>query len=113
MPGLHGDHPWYSLWLYPSIASFTLSSLLILNVLFTPRLRNQYFHRLSALLAVTDLLQSGAWYEDDPPLSIFSLPPHVSCIIGSLATNIASLITTALYKNIFSNSVPYQKHLSL
>lgn len=59
--GLHGDISWYYMWLFPSIISFILSFLLILNILLTLKLRNQYFHRLSALLAFTDLIQSGSW----------------------------------------------------
>jgi len=41
--------------------SFLLSLLVVLNICLSPKLRDQVFQRLSMLLALTDLIQSGCW----------------------------------------------------
>jgi hypothetical protein len=110
MQALHGDLRWYYLWLFPSIISFSLSLLLIFNVLFTRRLRIQYFQRLSALLAFTDLLQSGAWFLGDKYRQEFHLCALQEYIFqfGAISKAFVTVIICglALYITKYTKSPP-------
>lgn len=56
------EHNLYLAWLVPSTLSFALSSIVLLNILFSSRLRKLLFQQLSAALAVADLVQSIGWF---------------------------------------------------